>query len=105
MLGAALHKAFKDDVNLLLHSFPSPIVRSGSFVHDFGIDHKDWTPNTQELRALSSEMVKIANRALPIERLDINIDTAFTMFRNNAFKTEQIPSIAQQSGGNITPNF
>lgn len=95
MLGAALSKIFKDTVDVQLHSFPSPNVKSGSFVYDISLNNQLWTPNREELRAISAEMVKLAAKDLKFERLEVIHDLAFEMFKDIPFKREQLPSISK----------
>lgn len=102
MLGAALTNAFKEKADLNLHSFPTPSVRSGSFVYDFSISHADFKPTKPEMRTFSAEMIKLANRDLKIERLDVSHDVALEIFEHNPFKREQLPSISNQSNGIVT---
>ncbi|KAI5732847.1 hypothetical protein M8J76_004797 [Diaphorina citri] len=98
MLGSVLSNAFKDNVEVQLHSFPSPNVKSGSFVYDVQLSGVDnWKPTSAELRVLSAEMVKLAYEAVPFERLSISQDLAEALFEHNKYKLEQIPSIVQQS--------
>ncbi|XP_058464822.1 large ribosomal subunit protein mL39 [Malaya genurostris] len=102
LLGAVLHHSLKHDAGLLLHSFPKPMIRTGSFVYDIGLSKTDWKPSLQELRALSMSMIKLSQQDLPIERLDITSEIALEMFRENLYKQEQIPNIAAQNNGYIT---
>lgn len=95
MLGAALSKVFKDKVNIQLHSFPSPNVKSGSFLYDISLNHQDWKPNKEELRTISAEMVKMAANDLKFERLEVIHDLAFEIFKDCPFKREQLPSISK----------
>lgn len=95
MLGAALHTCIKEAAHLQLHSFPSPNVKSGSFVHDISLEHRDWQPSREELRAISAEMIKLAARRLRIERLEVQPDLALEIFRDCPYKREQLPSIAK----------
>ncbi|XP_037933583.1 39S ribosomal protein L39, mitochondrial [Teleopsis dalmanni] len=101
MLGAALQNCFKDAAGLQLHSFPGPNVKSGSFVHDIALGVKEWQPTNAELRAISSEMVKLAEKDLKIERLEVSDDLAIEMFRDTQYKNEQLPSISQQNQGRV----
>lgn len=88
-----LQNCLKDEAHLHLHSFPSPNVKTGSFVHDIFIKEPSWTVNKDELRAIGAEMVKLAARNVKIERLDVGIDLAMEMFKDNPYKKEQLPSI------------
>lgn len=93
MLGAVLQGCFKDEAQLQLHSFPSPSVKSGSFVHDIFIKEPSWSPNRDELRTISAEMMKLAAKNLKIERLQVSCDFALEMFKENPYKMEQLPFI------------
>lgn len=95
MLGAVLTNAFKDHVQLYLHSFPTPNVRSGSFVYDISLNQKNWVPNALDKRTLSAEMVKLAAQDLKFERLEIGHDLALKIFKDNPFKREQLPNISK----------
>ncbi|KAL2746356.1 hypothetical protein V1477_004726 [Vespula maculifrons] len=100
ILGAIADTAFKDDITVHLHSFPTPVIKSGSFVHDVFINLPDWKPSEAELKAMSALFVKLINNALPIERLETTEDIAKEMFHENPFKFEQIPDIAAHSVDN-----
>ncbi|XP_063226831.1 large ribosomal subunit protein mL39 isoform X2 [Bacillus rossius redtenbacheri] len=99
LLGAVAERLFKDDVRALLHSFPSPSVKSGSFVYDVDVGLDDWKPSESELRAVSGEMVRLAREGRRLERLVVAADLALDMFRDNPHKCAQIPSIASQLSG------
>ncbi|CAH1163828.1 unnamed protein product [Phaedon cochleariae] len=102
ILGAVVSSAFKDTVGLCLHSFPSPNVKSGSFVYDVQLSLDNWKPTTSELKVLSIEMIKFCQQELPIECLDVSTDIAFNIFKNNPHKTQQIPNIADHNNDKIT---
>lgn len=90
-----MSNVFKDTVNVELHSFPSPNVKSGSFVYDISLNHQNWTPNKEELRTISSEMVKMAAKDFKFERLEVVHDLALEIFNDCPFKREQLPSISR----------
>eukprot|EP00094_Tigriopus_californicus_P011028 TCALIF_10639-PA protein Name:"Similar to mRpL39 39S ribosomal protein L39, mitochondrial (Drosophila melanogaster)" AED:0.10 eAED:0.10 QI:29/0.8/1/1/0.6/0.66/6/84/336 len=104
MLGSVLEEVFKDDILVELHSFPAPFVNSGSFVHDVDLKMSDWKPTKTELMTLSATMHRLAEKAVPFERLDVSSDLALQMFKDNQYKVKQIPSIASssQSGSDVT---
>jgi large subunit ribosomal protein L39 len=102
VLGAVLQRVFKDDAGLFLHSFPRPSVRSGSFIHDFALDAKNWTPSVLELKTVSIEMAKFASNNYKFERLNVSHDIALEMFKDNPFKREQLPNISNKSNGTVT---
>lgn len=102
LLGAALQESFKDEAGLLLHSFPGPNIKSGSFVHDIYLSAQGWNPSVRELQAISSEMVKLAAKDIKIERLEVNGEVAMEMFNDNRYKREQIPSILSQNQNRVT---
>ena len=70
-------------------------------MYDISLEHNDWRPTPQELRAISAEMVKLGAKNLPIERLDVSHDLALEMFMDNPFKREQLPSISNRNNGNF----
>ncbi|XP_017955761.1 39S ribosomal protein L39, mitochondrial [Drosophila navojoa] len=102
MLGAALQRVFKQEANLQLHSFPGPNIKSGSFVHDIVLGVQNWEPTKAEMRAISAEMVKLAAQDFRIERLEVDLDLATEMFKDLRYKSEQLPSIAQQHQNRVT---
>jgi threonyl-tRNA synthetase len=54
---------------------------------------------------MSSQMVALCQKNLKFERLEVNVDLALEMFKDNKHKTEQIPHIASQiSEGKIFPS-
>jgi len=63
---------------------------------------QNWEPGKEEMRALSAEMVKLAAQDLRIERLDVQQDVAQEMFKDSKYKSEQLPSISQQTNGRVT---
>ncbi|KAG8325160.1 54S ribosomal protein L39, mitochondrial [Homalodisca vitripennis] len=100
LLGALAETCFKDNVECHLHSFPSPNVKSGSFVYDVQLSLGDWVPTKNELLILSAEFVKICRQHLPFHRLDVDPELAEEIFSYNPFKSSQIPDIASNSPGN-----
>nr|CAD7413186.1 unnamed protein product [Timema poppensis] len=103
LLGAVAEKIFKDNVSVKLHSFPSPNVKSGSFVYDVDIGLDNWQPSEAELRIISGEMVKLCRQELKLERLSVDSELALEMFEDNRHKSQQIPHIASQiSHGELT---
>lgn len=102
LLGAVMQRTFKEDAGLFLHSFPAPLVRSGSFVHDIALNEGKWKPTAEDLHTLSVEMVKLASEAKKFERLEVSHDVALEIFRENPFKREQLPSISNTNEGVVT---
>ena len=102
ILGAVANAAFKDTVKVQLHSFPSPNVRSGSFVYDVQLDLADWKPTEKELKVLSIEMIKFCQQSHAIEHMNVSTELALDLFRNNTHKYQQIPDIAAHNNGKIT---
>ncbi|KAK9299477.1 hypothetical protein QLX08_007498 [Tetragonisca angustula] len=101
ILGAVVDIAFKQDVTVHLHSFPVPVIKSGSFIYDVYLDLADWKPTDQEMRALSAQYVKLINKELPIERIEISESLALDMFQDNPIKMTQIPDIAKSNNNKI----
>lgn len=64
-------------------------------MYDITLNHDNWQPTKEELRAISAEMVKLAGKDLPIERLEVNHDLALEMFKDSPYKREQLPSISK----------
>jgi len=102
LLGAVASDAFKSDIQCHLHSFPSPNVKSGSFVYDIQLGLENWEPEISELKVLSLEFIKFCQKEYPIECLDVNPNLALEMFKSNPHKTQQIPDIAAHNGDKIT---
>jgi len=98
LLGAVLESSFKEDVFVSLHSFPPPLISSGSFVIDvdFDIGHA-WEPTREEMMVFAAQMHRLAEKKLPIERLLVDESVALNMFEDNKYKLSQIPSIAAKS--------
>lgn len=86
----------------MLHSFPSPNIKTGSFVHDVALQVPDWQPNKRELQAISAEMIKLSAKRLQIERLNVNLELAVKMFQDNPYKLEHLPNIASHSNDQVT---
>lgn len=102
LLGAVMQRTFKESSGLFLHSFPAPIVRTGSFVHEIALNDSNWQPTQKDLHTLDVEMVKLASEAKRFERLDVSHDVALEIFRENPFKREQLPSISNKNEGIVT---
>ena len=102
VLGAVMQRTFKESSGLFLHSFPSPNVRSGSFIHDIALNDSNWQPTEKDFHTLRVEMVKLASEAKKIERLEVSHEIALEIFRENPFKREQLPSISNQNNGIVT---
>ncbi|XP_018333096.1 39S ribosomal protein L39, mitochondrial [Agrilus planipennis] len=101
LLGAVAVNSFKDQVKVCLHSFPSPNVRSGSFVYDVQLSLKDWKPEKNELKTLSIEFIKFCQQNHQIECLEVSEDYAQLIFKNNPHKSKQIPDIAANNNGKV----
>lgn len=93
MLGAVVSKAFRDDIAVILHSFPSPNVQSGSFLLDAFVGLESWNPSPEELRALSAGMVKLSEQELPFEYLSVSREVAEDMFSDNPYKLNHVGNI------------
>ncbi|XP_060828905.1 large ribosomal subunit protein mL39 [Bombus pascuorum] len=102
ILGAVVDMAFKPEITAHLHSFPIPVIKSGSFIYDVYVDLVDWKPTGQEMCALSAQYVKLINKELPIDRIEITESLALDMFKDNPIKISQIPEIASSNNNKIT---
>ncbi|XP_054154310.1 39S ribosomal protein L39, mitochondrial-like [Oppia nitens] len=98
LMGSAIEQAFKDTIDIKLHSWPKPDLNSGSFVYDVYIDLKDWVPKTEELRVFTAMLQKLTLEDIPFERLDVNKELAKVMFEHNSIKSQQIDSMADTNG-------
>ncbi len=54
------------------------------------------------MRVLSAEMIKLSRKKLPFERLEVDVDLASEIFKDNKYKSQQIPEIAQSSSNKRT---
>ena len=66
----------KQDQEQLAENFQIVPVSSGSFVHDVslsfpGDEDGEWAPTKEELVVMGAAMHKLAEKALPIERLEV----------------------------------
>ncbi|RWS03285.1 39S ribosomal protein L39-like protein [Dinothrombium tinctorium] len=98
LLGMVIEKTFKDNIPVLLHSWPKPDVKSGSFVYDVELPSlSNWKPTESELRTLTAMFWKIRQSCFKFERLDVNIDIAKELFAHNHHKIKQLDSILTNS--------
>jgi len=97
LLGAIVESSFKDNIQVILHSFPSANVRSGSFVYDVDLGQIDWDPTQNDLRSISAAVHKMCSEDLKIHRLLVSESLALQMFEDNPYKSQQIPDIASKS--------
>ncbi|XP_013788113.1 39S ribosomal protein L39, mitochondrial-like [Limulus polyphemus] len=97
LLGLVLEKSLKDEFYVELHSWPKPIVRSGSFVYDVDLKLGNWVLKQDELSTLSLMMRKLRMENFKFEWLKVDQSVALKMFEDNRYKTEQIPTIASRS--------
>lgn len=105
VLGMAVRLAFKDEIKVLLHSWPKPNIKSGSFVYDLALNlDKSWEPGEKELRAFTKIMWNIKGAGLPFDRLQVDREMARKLFATNMFKLNQIDSILadNSNGGRVT---
>lgn len=102
LLGAVVDSSFKSDIKVYLHSFPVPVIRSGSFIYDVYLEFPEWKPTDEEMRALSAEYVKLTNKELDIERMVTTESVAAEIFCDNPFKSEQLSDIAKSNDNKVT---
>ncbi|CAG0918851.1 unnamed protein product [Notodromas monacha] len=103
MLGAVASSSFKSEIRSFPYSFPPPNVRSGSFVYDVVLEGlESWSPSKDELRLMSTQMVKLAGKNFPFEFLRVTAERAQEIMRDNPFKVAQLPSIAAANNGQVT---
>ncbi|XP_043289166.1 39S ribosomal protein L39, mitochondrial [Venturia canescens] len=101
VLGSVVESAFKDDIEVILHSFIGPNIKSGSFIYDAYMGLENWEPTLAELRSISALFVKVTGASLPVERLEVQTDLALKMFESNPYKSKQIPDIASHNDDKI----
>ncbi|XP_074652786.1 large ribosomal subunit protein mL39-like [Tubulanus polymorphus] len=104
ILGHVLETAFKSRHYVELCSFPAPNVKSGSFVYDVDLKLDKWRPSSGELIALTQIATGLMAEELRFQRLDVDASLAVDMFKDNQYKSQQIPAIAAKSetGNNVT---
>lgn len=103
VMGMAIRMAFKPQVKPMLHSWPKPNIKSGSFIYDVAINMSDkWEPTEQELRAFTKILWDIKNANLPFERLVMDKEVAMSLFKTNPFKQTQIESISEDNHGKVS---
>lgn len=91
LMGMVIDTAFKQEHQPVLHSWPKPSIRSGSFVYDAALHGlPDWTPTDSEMMALTSAFWKIKSQDLRFERLDVPTSLAKEIFASNSFKSSQL---------------
>lgn len=77
-------------------------MKSGSFVYDVQLNLDNWQPTEKELKVLSIEMIKLAQKNLPIKTILVDKEFALEMFKENPYKSEQIPDIAANNNEQVT---
>lgn len=102
ILGYVANAAFKDNVELHLHSFLYPIIKSGSFTYDVHINLPEWIPTQAELLAMSALFKNVSEKQWLCERLKVHPNVALDIFQDNPFKFKQIPSIAEKNDNMVT---
>lgn len=91
-----VRRALKDESEALLHSWPPPDVRSGSFVYDVSIPGvKEWNPSRNELLALTSVLWKIKEKKITFDRLSVSRDLAKEILSPNHLKAKQIDGMPE----------
>ncbi|XP_050415778.1 39S ribosomal protein L39, mitochondrial [Patella vulgata] len=101
VLGHVLETALQNQYYVELCSFPKPHLQSGSFVYDADLKLKDWKPTTAELNCLTRVGYKLHHLDFKFERLEVDASVALDMFKDNHFKSQQIPYIAESSGSKV----
>ena len=86
----------KDESGALLHSWPPPDIRSGSFIYDVSIPGlKEWNPTQNEMLALTSVLWKIKEKKVAFDRLSVTRDLAKEILSPNHLKAKQIDGISE----------
>ena len=93
-----IQRAFKSDIPVILHSWPKPSLKSGSFIYDVQLPSlSNWKPTSSELRSLTAMFWQLKANNIPFERLDVSVELAKKIFHDNVHKLKQLNSIAQES--------
>jgi len=95
LLGYAIERAFKDDYRVLLHSWPAPSIKSGSFVYDAVLPLENWKPTNRELVTIGHPIHKMYLDGKIFERLEVTLEVAQQIFAENRFKHEQVEEFAE----------
>lgn len=83
--------ALKDQSGAILHSWPPPDIKSGSFVYDVSIPTlNDWKLTQQEELTLTSVFWKIKEKKHNFERLSVSRELAKEILSPNEYKAKQI---------------
>lgn len=102
ILGYVANSAFKDNIEVHLHSFLFPIIKCGSFIYDVHVNLPNWTPTSAELLAMSALYKQVAENRWLCERLKVSENLALDIFQDNPFKLKQIPNIAAKNDNVVT---
>ncbi|XP_003741361.1 39S ribosomal protein L39, mitochondrial [Galendromus occidentalis] len=97
LLGFAIERSFKEDHRVLLHSWPAPQIKSGSFVYDAVLPLENWEPNDRELRALGNPVRKLQPEKASFERLEVEPALAKEIFEDNPYKHSVVDSFAEST--------
>ena len=104
LLGKVISQSFKGDVPFHLHSWPKPDFRAGCFIYDVQLPTlENWQPKEGELLTLTRTFWSLQASQLPFERLEVPIQIALDLFKENPFKVRQLESIREKNtAANVT---
>jgi len=104
LMGKIISNAFKDDIPVQLCSWPKPNFKSGSFVYDVQLPTlENWIPRDSELLTLTKAFWKLRQQRLAFERLEVPIELAKEVFKENPFKSKQLEMIeTKNTNSNVT---
>ncbi|XP_062982809.1 large ribosomal subunit protein mL39 [Elgaria multicarinata webbii] len=103
ILGCALEQAFKDEYSVSLVRAPEVPVISGAFCYDVILDNRldDWKPTEESLHSLTKDVLKLIQKDLPFEMLDVDAKVALEVFQHNKFKLDMVEKRASQNSERI----
>ncbi|XP_071958282.1 large ribosomal subunit protein mL39-like [Antedon mediterranea] len=89
LMGAILHTAFKDTIDIKAVHKPDLSVSTGCFAYDVSLPFH-WRPTYDELLMLNRQAYRLIESRVPFERLEVPSEFAITLFEGNEYKTSEV---------------
>ncbi|KAM4698897.1 large ribosomal subunit protein mL39 [Discoglossus pictus] len=104
ILGCVLEQAFKDEYMVNLIRAPEIPVISGAFCYDLVLDSRldDWKPTKENLHSFTKDALKLIQKDLPFESLQVPEKVAREIFQHNEYKIIMAEEKAAQNQGLVT---
>ncbi|XP_053561980.1 39S ribosomal protein L39, mitochondrial [Bombina bombina] len=99
ILGCVLEQAFKDEYTVnLVRALEVPVI-SGAFCYDVVLDSRldDWKPNKENLHSFTKDALKLIEKDLPFESLQVQEKVAKEIFQHNVYKIIAVEEKAAQN--------